>query len=153
MNIAILMGRLTTDVDYRTSQSGKGIVKFTLAVDREFTKQGEERQADFISCTAFGATADFISKYFTKGRMICVRGSQQTGSYNDKKYPDVKHYTNTTIIDKVWFTGEKKADNTPAAYGVNPQAQQIPQQSAQADLAIGNLNEFEEIIGDGHLPF
>lgn len=157
MNIAILMGRLTTDIELKTGGAkNTSIASFTVACDRDYCKPGEERQSDFISCTAFGTKAEFIAKYFSKGRMIGIVGTQQTGSYKDKNYPDVTHYTNKTIVEKAFFTGEKKADsNTPAAYGVNPQAQQMPQQTIPQNLPTSdaNLNEFEEILGNGQLPF
>lgn len=70
MNKAILVGRLTADPELKASPSGVNVCNFTVAVDRRFVKEGEERKADFINCVAWRQTAEFISKYFTKGRMI-----------------------------------------------------------------------------------
>lgn len=115
MNVVILMGRLTRDVEVRYSQSSDVAVgRFTIAVEREYQKQGEERQADFVSCLAFGKTAEFIEKYFSKGRMIAVRGRIQTGSYQNKDGATV--YYTEVLVDKANFTGEKREDGQqPAA--------------------------------------
>ena len=108
INKVILMGRLTADPNFSQTQSGTAYCRFTVAVDRNFAdKTTGERQADFITCVAWRQTAEFINKYFSKGRMICVEGSLRTGSYNDKNHPDVKHYTTDILVDKAYFTGEK----------------------------------------------
>lgn len=160
LNKIIVMGRLVSDPDFRVTQSGKSNVKFTIACDRNFAPQGQEKQTDFPSVIAWGATAEFINKYFAKGSMIIVEGSLMTSSYNDKKYPDVKHYTTDINASQVYFGESKKPSaNTNAAYGATPQAQTAPQGQTSAPaqqgaaLAIGNINEFEEILGDGQLPF
>ena len=103
------MGRLVRDVEIRYLQgSDTAIARFTIACERDYCKQGEERQADFISCVAFGKTAEHINKYFPKGAMICVIGRIQTGSYEkDGK----KVYTTDLNVEKVNFTGEKRTDN------------------------------------------
>ena len=95
LNKVILMGRLTADPELRQTQSGVNSCRFTVAVDRNFVPQGGERQADFITCIAWRQTAEFVSRYFSKGRMICVEGNLRTGSYDDRNHPDVKHYTIT----------------------------------------------------------
>ena len=105
MNICILMGRLTKEPELRSTQNGVSVVQFTIAVDRDFVRQGEERQSDFINCVAFRQTADFIAKYFGKGRMIAVQGSVQVRSY-DKN--GEKRYVTEVIVDRAHFTGEKR---------------------------------------------
>ena len=88
MNNVVLMGRLTRDPDNRTSMSVNGdleVSRFTLAVDRRFKRSGEEQTADFISCVAFGKTAEFIRNYVHKGTKVCLNGRIQTGSYTNKE--------------------------------------------------------------------
>ena len=106
LNNVVLMGRLTADPELRSTQNGTSVTQFTLAVDRDFVKQGEERQADFISCVAFKQTAEFIRKHFTKGGMLAITGRLQSRTFEDKN--GVKHYVTEVIVDKASFTGEKK---------------------------------------------
>jgi single-strand DNA-binding protein len=108
MNKTILMGRLTKDVELKYSNSNVAFTSFTVAVNREFTKEGEERQADFITCKAFGKTAEFVSKYFTKGRMINLFGRIQTGSYEKD---GARVYTTDVIVEKVYFCGDGAKSN------------------------------------------
>ena len=81
LNKAILMGRLTRDPEVRTTTSGVSVARFSLAIDRRFQRQGEERQTDFINIVCFNRTADFVKQYFVKGQMMCVVGSIQTRSW------------------------------------------------------------------------
>ena len=111
MNKVILMGRLTADPELRQTQSGVNSCRFTVAVDRNFVPQGGERQADFITCIAWRQTAEFVSRYFSKGRMICVEGNLRTGSYDDRNHPEVKHYTTDVYVDSVYFAGDKPQNN------------------------------------------
>ena len=111
LNKVILMGRLTADPELRQTQSGVNSCRFTVAVDRNFVPQGGERQADFITCIAWRQTAEFVSRYFSKGRMICVEGNLRTGSYDDRNHPDVKHYTTDVYVDSVYFAGDKPQNN------------------------------------------
>ena len=112
MNKAILMGRLTKDPETRYTQStNTQVTSFTLAVNRRFTKEGEERQADFINIVAWGKTAEFCSKYFKKGRQVGVIGRIQTRNYDDDK--GVKHYITEVIAEECYFADSKKeSDNT-----------------------------------------
>jgi len=106
MNIVVLMGRMTRDPQIRTisAQSGDmSVVNFTIAVDRT----GKDKGADFISCKAFGKTADAIGTYFHKGQRIAVQGSIQTGSYTNKE--GVKVYTTDVIVNHWEFCESKQA--------------------------------------------
>lgn len=85
LNIVALMGRLTADPELKTTPSGVSVTSFQIAVDRSYTKPGEERKSDFINIVAWKGTAEFICKYFSKGQMIAVSGSIQTRSYQDKQ--------------------------------------------------------------------
>lgn len=114
MNKVILMGRLTKDPEVRYTQSTNTMVtSFTLAVNRRFVKQGEERQADFINIVSWNKTAEFVSKYFSKGQQVGVIGRIQTRNYDDEQ--GVKHYITEVIAEEVYFAGEKKekAQNDP----------------------------------------
>ena len=114
MNKVILMGRLTRDPETRYTQtSNMQVTSFTLAVNRRFVKQGEERQADFINIVSWNKTAEFVSKYFSKGQQVGVIGRIQTRNYDDEQ--GVKHYITEVIAEEVYFAGEKKekAQNDP----------------------------------------
>ena len=104
LNRVILMGRITRDLELKQTPSGVPTLSFTVAVDRNFQKQGEERQADFISCVAWRQQAEFISRYFGKGRMIALEGALRTRSYEDKN--GTKHFVTEVYVDGVSFTGE-----------------------------------------------
>lgn len=107
MNKVILMGRLTKEPEVRYTQTTNTMVtSFTLAVNRRFVKQGEERQADFINIVAWNKTAEFVSKYFSKGQQVGVIGRIQTRNYDDEQ--GVKHYITEVIAEEVYFAGEKK---------------------------------------------
>ena len=107
MNKVILMGRLTKDPEVRYTQTTNTMVtSFTLAVNRRFVKQGEERQADFINIVAWNKTAEFVSKYFSKGQQVGVIGRIQTRNYDDEQ--GVKHYVTEVIAEEVYFAGDKK---------------------------------------------
>lgn len=109
MNRAILLGRLTADPELRQTQNGIASCRFTIAVNRSYAdKNTGERQADFITCVAWRQTAEFISRYFNKGSMICVEGSLRTGSYQDRKHSDVTHYTTDLYVENAEFAGSKQ---------------------------------------------
>jgi len=150
LNKTIIQGNVCQDIELQQTSSNVSTCRFTVACERNFVPKGEERQADFIAVTAWRQTAEFISKYFSKGNMIVVEGNLHTGSYQDKKYPDVKHYTMEVYADQVYF-GESKAKNDGNQQ--TSQAQTSQQNDNSASLAVGDLSEFEEILGDGQLPF
>ena len=171
MNKVILIGRLTADPELRQTQSGISSCRFTVAVDRRFAdKNTGERQADFISCTAWRQTAEFVSRYFNKGKLICVEGTLRNNNYQDKNHPDVTHYTTDVQVDNVEFVGGKgesggngggynnggynaPQNNYNNNYSAPPQ-QAAPQQPAANDsMSYGNLSDFEEILSDGDVPF
>lgn len=107
MNKVELTGRLTRDPEVRYTNSGAAVASFTVAVDRRFKKDGEQ-SADFISCTAFGKTGEFIEKYFHKGSGIELSGRIQTGSYTNKDGKKV--YTTDVVAEEVGFTQGGKSD-------------------------------------------
>ncbi len=117
MNKVILMGRLTRDPDIRTTQGENAtcVSRYTLAVDRRFKKDGADQTADFISCVAFGKTAEFMEKYTHKGTKLVVSGRIQTGSYTNKDGQKV--YTTDVVTDEVEFAESKKADSSSQSSG------------------------------------
>lgn len=155
MNNVVLMGRLTADPELRQTQSGISTCRFTIAVNRKVKNENGEYDADFISCVAWRQTAEFVSRYFSKGSMICISGSLRTGSYTDRNHSDVTHYKTDVFVDSVEFTGEKKQQGTTSNYQL-PQQQRPPQQNAQPaqqSIQLGDLSDFEEILSDGDMPF
>jgi len=113
MNKVTLHGRIAKEPDVKTTQSGQTFTRLTIAVDR-YAKAGEERKADFINCTAWGNTAQFLAKYFTKGKEILTEGRIQTGSYTNQD--GKKIYTTDVVLDRVEFCGAvaKNATTTDA---------------------------------------
>ena len=168
LNKVILMGRLTADPELRQTTSGVSTCRITVACDRNFTPQGQEKQADFITVVAWRQTAEFISKYFNKGKMIVVEGTLRTSTYDDKRYPDVRHYVTEVLAEQVNFAGDKNTDGNQGGYESapfqyqkpqynnnqsQPQQQYAPQQNSAPSISVGDLGDFEEVIGDSELPF
>lgn len=110
MNTVNLIGRLTKDPELRYSPSGMAICKFTLAVNRDFTNQNGEREADFITCTAFKKTAENLSNYQTKGSRIGVVGRIQTGSYEGQDGKRV--FTTDVMVDRIEFLDSKNQSSS-----------------------------------------
>lgn len=130
MNKVVLMGRLTKDPETRYTQTNNiQVTSFTLAVNRRFTKDGEQ-QADFINIVSWNKTAEFVSKYFRKGQQVGVIGRIQTRNYDDDK--GVKHYITEVIAEEVYFADSKK--------------------EGQADTILDTTNDFE-ISSSDDLPF
>lgn len=153
MNKVIITGRLTADPELRQTQSGISTCRFTVAVDRKFAdKNTGERQADFITCVAWRQTAEFVTRYFNKGSMICVEGSLRTGSYQDRNHSDVTHYTTEVYVDAVEFCGNKSGNSGGNSRPAQNTAQPAKNSSTDA-MSYGNLSNFEEILSDGDVPF
>ena len=105
LNCAIIMGRLTADPELRTTGNGISVTSFSVAVDRNYQRQGQERQTDFINVVAWRQTAEFVSRYFRKGQMIAVQGSIQTRNYEDRN--GNKRTAVEIVADNVSFCGSK----------------------------------------------
>ena len=147
INKWIGMGRLTADPELRQTQSGVSSCNITVAVQRDFTDGSGERQSDFINVVAWRQTAEFICRYFSKGSMIAVEGQLRTRTYDDKRYPDVRHYVTEVYADKVSFCGSKSDNGGTAAKPA--QTAQRPAQTAPA----ADFSDFEEVVSDSDLPF
>lgn len=109
LNHITIMGRLVKDPEIRTTQSGVSVCGFTVAVDRDFSGKGEEKLTDFFDCTAWRGTADFVGKYFGKGRMIVVDGALQNDKWTDK---DGNNRVSAKIVaNNVYFGDSKRNDS------------------------------------------
>lgn len=129
-NRIILMGRLTKDPELKTTQSGVTMCRFSIAVDRAYSK-GQEKQTDFFDITAWRQTAEFVSKYFSKGKCILIEGKLQNNNYTDQN--GVKHYQNVVIADSVAFCGDKSGGQQNGQQA--PPAQQPYQNQYQQGYA------------------
>ena len=148
MNKVILMGRLTRDPDVRYSagESGTSVARYTLAVDRRFNKRDGEATADFISCVAFGRSAEFAEKYFHQGMRVSISGRIQPGSYTNKD--GVKVYTTEVIVEEQEFAESRaEAEANRASF----QRQSAPSPAPSADAGDGFMNIPDGI--DEELPF
>ena len=113
INCAVIMGRLVADPELRTTTSGKSVTSFCVAVDRNYVRQGEERQTDFINVVAWRQTAEFVTRYFRKGSMIAIQGSIQTRNYEDKN--GNKRTAVEIVADRASFCGSKAETGTAGA--------------------------------------
>lgn len=142
LNRAILMGRLTKDPEFKQTPNNVSVATFSLAVDRNYQADKDNKQTDFINIVAWRHTAEFVSKYFKKGQLVAVEGSIQTRSYQDK---DGNNRTAFEVVaDQVYFA-EKKQDgnNQPKA-----------ESASGSNFSVGDLGDFEEFDSDdGELPF
>ena len=137
LNTVILMGRLTADPELRTTTSGTSVTSFTIAVDRNYVKSGEDRQTDFINLVAWRTTAEFIERNFRKGQMIAIRGSMQQRTYEDKN--GNKRTAIDVVMDEVHFCGDK--------------AKPTEQQAEQPTFTIVPDNDPFGDSGEERLPF
>lgn len=151
MNRVTLIGRLTRDPDVRYSQNSEqpmAIARYTLAVDRRFNRNGNDQNADFISCVAFGRQGEFAEKYLHKGTKIAVMGRIQTGSYTNKEGQRV--YTTDVVVEDHEFVESKNAASTGDFGGFQNAAPQ-GMQAAPAPAGDGFMNIPDGI--DEELPF
>lgn len=135
LNHITIMGRMVRDPEMRRTASGIACVSFTLAVDRDFKGQGSEKETDFIDCTAWRNTAEFVEKYFSKGRMAVVSGRLQMRKWTDKE--GNKRTSAEIVADNVYF-GDAKNSNTGSAFDNSP--------TPASDFAMLDGD-------DGELPF
>ena len=118
LNHITIMGRLTRDPELRRTGSGIAVASFTVAVDRDFGgRDGGEKETDFIDCVAWRQTGEFVSKYFTKGRMIVVSGRLQIRSWTDKD--GNKRRTAEVVADNCYFGDSKRDGDSGSAFGGN----------------------------------
>ncbi len=137
INSVVLIGRLTADPELKTTAQGTSFCRFSIAVDREFTRQGEERQTDFINIVAWRQNADFISKYFNKGKLIGIQGSIQTGRYTDRDGNTRNSFD--VVVNRASFIGPKgDSSNAPV----------------ENTFDVSNVSDFSRVPeDDSELPF
>ncbi len=159
-NKVILLGRITQDLELKTTQSGASVLSFSIAVDRRFQTKGEERKSDFFNCVAWRNEAEFISRFWTKGRPILIEGELQNRSYVDKN--GNTRYVTEVIVDRASFTGDAKPQNSgysaPApSYSAPAPAAHPAEQSNAAPMASNGsytANDFVETTPtDDDYPF
>ena len=115
LNHIVLMGRLTRDPELRRTGSGVAVASFTIACDRDFSdKQSGEKETDFIECVAWRQTGEFVSKHFTKGRMIVVSGRLQVRKWKNKDGEN--RYTTEVVADNCYFGDSKRDTDTSSQY-------------------------------------
>lgn len=147
INMVALMGRLTYSPELRSTPNGLAVLRFQVACDRNYQKDSQNRQADFIDCVAWRQTAEFISRYFHKGSMIAVKGSIQTSNYTDKDGNKRKQIE--VLANNVSFCGGKAENGSQGTQGAQNE------QYTQGGMNIDYDNaDFEEIVDDDDdLPF
>ena len=139
LNKIIIMGRLTRDPELRRTGSGTAVTSFSLAVDRDFKSQSGEKETDFIEVVAWKNTAEFVSKYFSKGRMAVVEGRLQIRDWTDKA--GNKRTTAEVVADNVYFADSKRDSDSGTA-------------SSYSAPAPGGQTDFAEIGEEyGEIPF
>lgn len=151
LNKIFIMGRLTRDPELRRTQSGTPVTSFSLAVDRDYKTQSGEKETDFIDVVAWRATAEFVAKYFTKGRMAVVEGRLQIRAWQDKEGNNRR--SAEVVADNVYF-GDSKRDGGDNS-GYNPGYAPAPaSHSAAPSNFSASGSDFAEIgEDDGELPF
>ena len=151
LNRIILMGRLTRDPELRRTQTGTPVASFSLAVDRDFKDRNTgERTTDFIDCVAWRQTGEFVSRYFTKGRMAIVEGRLQIRDWTDKE--GNKRRSAEVVADQVYF-GDSKRDSAGDMGGYSAPAYTAPAGGYSAPVGGGSSGFAEIDEEDGDLPF
>ena len=145
LNQVVLMGRLTQDPELRHTQAGTAVTRFTLAVDRDFqSRDGGDKKTDFIDIVAWRNTAEFVSKYFSKGRQAVVSGRLQINDWTDRD--GGKRRSAEVVADNVYFADSKKDRDAGGASGDS-------EQYGRYSSAPAIEPDFSEVDDDGELPF
>ena len=151
LNKIFIMGRLTRDPELRRTQSGTPVTSFSLAVDRDYKTQSGEKETDFIDVVAWRATAEFVAKYFTKGRMAVVEGRLQIRAWQDKEGNNRR--SAEVVADNVYFGDSKRDGAAPGGFDQTPSYPQAPAYQAPANPApsASGFSMLED--DDSELPF
>lgn len=160
LNRVVLMGRLVSDPELKTTTTGISVTSFRIAVDRAYVKQGEERKADFIDIVAWRNTAEFVCRYFGKGSLIAVDGQLQSRTYQAKD--GTNRYVTEVVADNVSFTGERREVSGGYQQGyqqqnaypqANPAVPDYSAGQAAPSYSNGSTDDFAEMPLDDDLPF
>lgn len=152
LNKALLQGRFTADPELRSTQSGVSVTTFALAVNRSYQKDGKQ-ETDFINCTAWRSTAEFVCKYFQKGMLAVVDGSIQTRSYTDKD--ENRRTAFEVVVDNIYFADSKKDDGQKAAAQGQTQSYTFPEnfEPQQQGFSQDQYKPTWEDVDTDDLPF
>ena len=153
LNSIVLMGRLVADPELRTTSSNIPVCSFTVAVDRDFQRAGEEKQTDFIDVVAWRSTAEFVSRYFTKGRMIVVQGSLQSRKWQDRD--GNKRVSWEVQAEKVFFGDSKRDGDSGSSNNVTNRFDSYtppPEREQPSAYSSGSESDFTP-LPDDDLPF
>ena len=153
LNKIILMGRLTRDPELRRTESGTAVCSFSIAVDRDFKSKNGEKETDFIDIVSWRATAEFVSKYFTKGRMAVVEGRLQIRDWTDKE--GGKRRSAEVVADNVYFGDSKRDAESAGPYSGGYSAPSGGRSPAPSGFGAPDMgDQFAELSDDdGELPF
>ena len=150
LNVVAIMGRLVADPELRTTPQGINVCSFRIACDRNFARQGEQRQADFIDIVAWRSQAEFVSKYFQKGSLIAIDGSIQTRQYQDK---NGNNRTSVAVVaDNINFAGSK-GTSKPVDEGGEAAPRSDAWPKADPPANYGGVDDFAVIDDSDDLPF
>ena len=151
LNIVAIMGRLVADPELRTTPAGVNVCQFRIACDRNFARQGEQRQADFVDIVAWRAQADFVCKYFSKGSLIAINGRIQTRNYQDKNGNNRTAFA--VVAENINFGGSKGTSSTKVDDGgeAAPRSEAWPKADPPANY--GGVDDFAVIDDNDDLPF
>lgn len=158
LNKAILIGRLVIDPELKTTPQGTNVCTFRIAVDRPFTAKGAEKKSDFLNIVAWRQNAEFVSRFFQKGRLIGVEGSIQSRDYQDKD--GNRRYVTEIVADRCFFVDSKSSAGNNNSYGDEPRefspyqssSHSAPQNMGGVSYESGSGSDFE-IVDDDDLPF
>lgn len=151
LNIVAIMGRLVADPELRTTPAGVNVCQFRIACDRNFARQGEQRQADFVDIVAWRAQADFVCKYFSKGSLIAINGRIQTRNYRDKNGNNRTAFA--VVAENINFGGSKGTSSAKVDDGgeAAPRSEAWPKADPPANY--GGVDDFAVIDDNDDLPF
>lgn len=147
LNSVVFMGRLVADPELRTTPQGTSVTSFTIAVDRPFQRSGAERVTDFFDVVAWRNTAEFVTRFFHKGNLICVQGYMTARTYTDKNGVNRKAYE--LVAENAHFVESKRDAASSAAPSAAPASAPQP----AASYSSGDTGDFVELPGDDDLPF
>ena len=151
LNVVAIMGRLVADPELRTTPAGVNVCQFRIACDRNFARQGEQRQADFVDIVAWRAQADFVCKYFSKGSLIAINGRIQTRNYQDKNGNNRTAFA--VVAENINFGGSKGTSSAKVDDGgeAAPRSEAWPKADPPANY--GGVDDFAVIDDNADLPF
>lgn len=146
LNRCTIQGNLCKDVELSQTSNGGTYLRNTIACQRNYSKEGQEKQSDFINIVAYGKSAEFIKNYFSKGSQILIEGRIQTGSY--EKQDGTKAYTTDVIVEHIYFCGSKKQENNSNNFEQAMSNANMEFTTTSVDNVSGNLS-----LSSDDLPF